>query len=254
MARSRREVLRSGCGLVASTLAAAWPEPVNAQSAAFKAVLFDAFPIFDPTPLAALSREYFGERGDELTRLWRIRQFEYTWLRNTGQRYADFWKVTEDALVFATTALKLDLTEQKHHDMMNAFLRLPAWPDVKPTLATLRQHGLRLGFLSNFTERMLRSSVESADLGGLFDVVLSTDRVRSFKPDPRAYQMGVDALRLRREQILFVAFAGWDASGARWFGYPTYWVNRLGVPPEALDVAANAVAPDLSGLPAFATS
>jgi 2-haloacid dehalogenase len=253
MMRSRRDVLRSGCSVVASTLAAAWPKPVNAQSA-FKAVLFDAFPIFDPTPLAALSREYFGERGDELTRLWRIRQFEYTWLRNAGQRYVDFWKVTEDALAFAATALKLDLTEQRHHAMMNAYLRLPAWPDVKPTLTTLRQHGLRLGFLSNFTERMLRSSVESADLGGLFEVVLSTDRVRSFKPDPRAYQMGVDALRLRRKEILFVAFAGWDASGARWFGYPTYWVNRLSLPAEVLDVAADAVATDLRDLPAFAKS
>jgi len=137
---------------------------------------------------------------------------------------------------------------------MNAYLCLRAWPDVKPALAALRQHGLRLGFLSNFTERMLRSSVASADLDGLFDVVLSTDRVRCFKPDPRAYQMGVDAFGLRREQILFVAFAGWDASGARWFGYPTYWVNRLGSPPEALDVAANVVATDLSGLPALATS
>jgi 2-haloacid dehalogenase len=254
MMPSRRDVLRSSCGLAASTLAAAWPKPVKAQSTAFKAVLFDAFPIFDATPLAALSREHFGERGEELTRLWRVRQFEYTWLRNAGQRYADFWKVTEDALVFATTALKLDLTQQKQQAMMNAYLCLRAWPDVKPALAALRQHGLRLGFLSNFTERMLRSSVASADLDGLFDVVLSTDRVRCFKPDPRAYQMGVDALGLRREQILFVAFAGWDASGARWFGYPTCWVNRLGSPPEALDVAANVVATDLSGLPALATS
>jgi 2-haloacid dehalogenase len=78
--------------------------------------------------------------------------------------------------------------------------------------------------------------------------------VRSFKPDPRGYQMGVDALRLRREEILFVAFAGWDASGARWFGYPTYWVNRLGLPAEELGVAADAVAKDLSGLPTFAKS
>jgi 2-haloacid dehalogenase len=170
MALSRRDVLREpGCALIAGALAAACPKLVNAQSAV-KAVLFDAFPIFDPAPLAALSREYFGEHGDELTRLWRTRQFEYTWLRNAGQRYVDFWKVTEDALVFATTALKLDLTEQKRHTMMDTYLRLPAWPDVKPVLSTLRQHGLRLGFLSNFTEGVLRSSAESAGLSDLFEV------------------------------------------------------------------------------------
>ena len=45
-----------------------------------------------------------------------------------------------------------------------------------------------------------------------------------------------------REEILFVAFAGWDAAGAKLFGYPTYWVNRPRLPPEELSVL-----PDGSG-------
>src|SRR5215467_3540994 len=58
----------------------------------------------------------------------------------------------------------------------------------------------------------------------------STDRLRTHKPDPKAYQFGVDALHLKRGEILFVPFASWDLSGARWFGYPTSWVNRSGAP------------------------
>jgi 2-haloacid dehalogenase len=34
---------------------------------------------------------------------------------------------------------------------------------------------------------------------------LSTDRVKAFKPDPRAYQMGVDAFKLKKEEIAFAA-------------------------------------------------
>jgi 2-haloacid dehalogenase len=52
--------------------------------------------------------------------------------------------------------------------------------------------------------------------------------------------MGVDAFKLKREEIVFAAFAGWDAFGAKAFGYPTFWVNRqnavteqLGIPPDA---------------------
>ncbi len=47
-----------------------------------------------------------------------------------------------------------------------------------------------------------------------------------YKPHPRAYQMGLDAFRLPRENIGFAAFGGWDAAGAKAFGYPTFWVNR----------------------------
>jgi 2-haloacid dehalogenase len=52
----------------------------------------------------------------------------------------------------------------------------------------------------------------------IFHHVISTDRIRSFKPDPRAYQLGFDVLGLRKEAILFVAFAGWDVAGSKWFG------------------------------------
>jgi 2-haloacid dehalogenase len=66
----------------------------------------------------------------------------------------------------------------------------------------------------------------------VFDHVLSTDRAKTFKPDPRGYQLGMEELKLKRDEILFVAHAGWDASGPKPFGYPTYWVNRQSLPPE----------------------
>jgi FMN phosphatase YigB (HAD superfamily) len=79
---------------------------------------------------------------------------------------------------------------------------------------------------------MLEANIKRARLDGFFDHVLSTDQARTYKPDPRAYQLGIDALKLTREEILFAAFAGWDAAGAKLFGFPTFWVNRQKLPPE----------------------
>ncbi|MBL8528391.1 MAG: HAD-IA family hydrolase, partial [Burkholderiales bacterium] len=104
----------------------------------------------------------------------------------------------------------------------------------------------------NFTPKMLDAAVRSAGLEGVFEDHLSTDRVRSYKPDPRAYQLGVDAFGLRREEIAFVASAGWDAAGAKWFGYPTIWINRMHLPAEALGVAPDATGSTLDDLVAFA--
>ena len=134
---------------------------------------------------------------------------------------------------------------------MNAYLGLRAWPDVVPALDSLKKFGVRLALLSNFTRRMLDANIRSAGLDGVFEQVLSTDQGATYKPDPRAYQLGPDALKLTREEILFVAFAGWDAAGAKLFGYPTYWVNRQHLPAEEIGVRPDGSGVTLTDLVAF---
>lgn len=57
--------------------------------------------------------------------------------------------------------------------------------------------------------------------------------------------------RYKPPQILFVAFAGWDAAGAKRFGYPTFWVNRLGLPPEELGASPDGTGANLMDLTGF---
>src|SRR5262244_484617 len=89
-----------------------------------KAVAFDAFPIFDPRPVFALAETLFPGKGAELSNAWRTRQFEYQWLRALSARYADFGRATEDALVFASRQLQLELTAEKRARLMQAYLEL----------------------------------------------------------------------------------------------------------------------------------
>src|ERR1700729_3575979 len=42
-----------------------------------KAVLFDAFPLFDSRPVLAAAERVYPEKGAILTQAWRTRQFEY---------------------------------------------------------------------------------------------------------------------------------------------------------------------------------
>jgi 2-haloacid dehalogenase len=63
--------------------------------------------------------------------------------------------------------------------------------------------------------------------------------------------MGIDAFRLKHEEILFAAFAGWDAAGAKAFGYPTFWVNRQKQPAEELGVMADSSGESLDDLVRF---
>jgi 2-haloacid dehalogenase len=217
-----------------------------------KAIAFDGFTIFDPRPISALAEELFPGKGLEFSNIWRSRQFEYTWLRTLTGAYADFWHVTEDALVFAAKLVKLDLTKEKHQLLTQAFLEFRAWSDAPAALKHLKESGIKMVFLSNFTEAMLDAAVRSCRLQGIFEPHLSTDMVRAYKPDARAYQMAVDALKLQREEIVFAASAGWDAAGAKAFGFPTFWVNRMHLPVEELGFAPDAIGASMHDLVTFA--
>ncbi|MGO9376164.1 MAG: haloacid dehalogenase type II [Syntrophobacteraceae bacterium] len=254
MTLSRRSFLTLAAGGLASSIVFPVSLLRAAEQSKIMAIAFDAFVIFDPRPVFALVKELFPDKGQELGQLWLTKQFSYTWLRTSAGKYEDFWHVTEDALVYAAESLELELTPEKRERLMQAYLNLKAWPDVKPALEKFRENKIRLTFLANLTEHMLRANIKNAGIEGSFDFILSTDRVQVFKPDPKAYQMGVEALGLSKEEIAYAAFAGWDAAGASWFGFPTIWVNRLGMPSEKLGIAPIAITSDIGGLEKFVLS
>ena len=228
------------------------PRPVDAAARPrFRAVAFDYLVLFDPNSVVPAVEQTFPGKGRELTQLWRTRQFEYTWLRSITDRYVDFFAVTEDALVYAAKAMKLELTSERKQRLLNAYLHLAPWPDTADTLRQLRESGIRVIALANFSPRMLQANAENAGLTGLFDALLSTDANRTYKPDPRAYRLGMERLHLPKRDILFAAFGGWDAAGAKAFGYPTVWVNRFNQPAEELGNQPDQISSDLSGLLEF---
>jgi 2-haloacid dehalogenase len=226
--------------------------PVPAPS--FKAVAFDYLVLFNPDSIIPEVERVFPGEGRALTTLWRTRQFEYSWLRSMTGRYADFFAIAEDSLVYAANALNLQLTPQDKRRLLDAYLRLDPWPDTANALQMLRNAGMRIITVTNFTPTMLRANADHAGLTGYFDAFVSTDVLRLYKPDPRAYELGVNQLHLDKHDILFAAFGGWDAAGAKSFGYPTFWVNRLNQPFEELGVRPDKTSPTLDGLLDFVLS
>jgi 2-haloacid dehalogenase len=206
-----------------------------------QAIAFDAYgTLFDVYSVGALAEQLFPGKGAELARLWRAKQIEYTQLRSLAGRYKPFWEVTRDALVFAAKKLGLALDEAGRGRLMNQYACLSPFPENLGALRELKALGLPLAILSNGTPQMLEIAIKSAGMGGLFDQVLSVDKVRRYKTAPEAYQLGPDAFGIAAARILFVSSNGWDACGATWFGYTTFWINRSGQPAEELDVSPTA--------------
>jgi 2-haloacid dehalogenase len=218
------------------------------QAPRFKAVAFDYFVIFDANSIVPEVEKAFPGKSAEFTKLWRAKQFEYCYLRTITGRYADFFAVTEDALTYAAEAMHLEPTADTRQRLLNAYLTLKPWPDAADGLRKLKAAGVRIITISVFSSAMLHANAEHAGIADLFDDLLSTEVNQTYKPDPRAYALGIERLHLKKDEIAFAAFSAWDAYGAKSFGYSTFWVNRFNVPAEKLGVQADGTSNNFQGL------
>jgi 2-haloacid dehalogenase len=199
------------------------------------AFVFDAYgTLFDVQSVSALAEELAPRQGDALAQAWRAKQVEYTWLTSlmaTPDRpREDFARITAHALDYAVSALVAPVDMQGRDRLLDAYRSLTPFPDAAATLERLAPR--RRFILSNGTLGMLKPLVAACGLAALLDGVLSVDAAGVFKPHPRTYQLAVDALGLPAAQIGFVSANGWDAAGAKRFGFTTFWINRLGLPVE----------------------
>lgn len=211
-----------------------------------RAWLFDAYgTLFDVQSVVETCRTVTADPAG-LAALWRSKQLEYTWLRSLMGRYEDFWAVTGAALDFACRRLGLTPGLAERARLMEAYLALDPFPEVRGVLARFR--GLPCAILSNGTPQMLEAAVTRASLAGAFTAILSVDAVRTYKPAPQVYALGPARLGVPREAMGFVSANGWDAAGARAFGFRVVWVNRGGAPPEALGLEPDLEVADLEGL------
>jgi 2-haloacid dehalogenase len=221
---------------------------LEAAEPKYKAVAFDYFVIFDPNSVVPEVEKVFPGKGLEITKAWRAKQFEYGFIRSITKRHEDFFKVTEDALLYTLENMKLEATDAQKKQLLNAYLSLKPWPDSIQGLKKLKASGIKIITIANFSKMMLKSNADNAGITDLFDELLSTEVNGTYKPDAEAYALGMQHLGLKKDEIVFAAFGGWDAYGAKSFGYPTYWVNRFNLPTEKLGIQADATSNNFQGL------
>ena len=182
-------------------------------------VAFDLYgTLLDVSGLAKRLEPYAGPQAADLLSNWRKAQLERTWREKA---YEPFDVVTARAL--EEVAPRLDA--QTRQRMCDTWLSLPAFPDARTALESLRKARVRRAVLSNGTPTMIRAALAAADLE--VDDLFSADDVRVYKPDPKVYAL------LRREGTLFVSANGWDAEGAKRSGLTVAWIDR-GTPPPGL--------------------
>lgn len=211
-----------------------------------KAFVFDAYgTLLQVNTIDTLLESFYGKEAATISKLWRSKQLEYTWLREIMGTYKPFSEVTQEALQYALSRFKLPAEQSKVDQLMKGYDQLKIYPEAGECLHRLIGD-YKLAVLSNANLKMLEAALTYNQVYSTFDQILSTDQVHCYKPNPKIYQLAVDFLALEKEEIAFITANAWDAAGAKSFGLQVYWINRKEWPVEALGVEPDRIVRSLA--------
>lgn len=117
----------------------------------------------------------------------------------------------------------IELDELARAEFVQAWYRLPPWPDVMAALTELRRHYL-LAAVSNGGFALLTTLINAAQLP--FDCIVSAEMAGHYKPDPEVYLTCTALLAMHPDEVMMVACHNWDLAGARAAGLRTAFVER----------------------------
>lgn len=198
------------------------------------AIGFDVYgTLVDPLAMRTHLEAVAGNLAGQMAQLWRTKQIEYTFRRALMQKYENFDVATGQALIFAVKSLKLNLQDKDRAALIEAYRRLPAYPDALPAIRSLKAAGFKLAAFSNGVESSLRALLEHSGILPYLDAVISVDDLKTYKPDPRVYHYLAERLGLPLGKTWLASGNGWDAIGAKSAGLRTAWIKRI--PDDVLD-------------------
>ena len=170
-----------------------------------------------------------------VSRLWRARSLEYTFVANHIDAYKPFYDVNRDALAHALAAHGVDLDESDREAILETYHDLDVFSDVRDGIERLRDGGYDCYVVSNGNPEMLDSMVEGADIDTLLEDTISADEIRTFKPHADVYRHAAARTGTPIDEIAHVS-AGWfDVQGAMHAGMDGVWANRKESPWEPFD-------------------
>ncbi len=159
---------------------------------------------------------------------WFARMLHGSLVANHVGEYRSFAMIGVEALLMVASKRGVDLSGEDAADIVSGMRRLPPHSDVVEGLTILRDAGLRMITLTNGSTDAVVDQIVNAGLSEFFDLTLSVDEVRRFKPAPEVYLMAAARVGVEIDQMMMVAAHDWDIVGARSVGCPGAYIARPG--------------------------
>lgn len=138
--------------------------------------------------------------------------------------YLTYRRVLHDVTALIGAELGFRCTEAELGRLADTLPDWPVFPDVVPALKALKTR-YKLAVISNVDDDLFAGTADA--LGLEFDVVVTAEQVRSYKPDLRNFRVAAGRMGVDKEGWLHVAESLYhDIEPANQLGIKCVWVNR----------------------------
>ena len=149
---------------------------------------FDVYgTLIDTHGVVSRLHNIIGNIAKDFSHTWREKQLEYSFRRGLMQNYENFAICTRQALDFTCSYYKVSLTKEQKYELLDSYRTLPTFNDVEDGLSRLKAANYRLYAFSNGSADAVETLLEAAGIRDFFVGVVSTDDLKSFKPNPAVY-------------------------------------------------------------------
>lgn len=178
----------------------------------------------DLSPVRLAVDELIGHAGGFTVWFQRLLQLSMT--ATTTGNYLDFTTLAHSALQAVADTGDQPLSPDAWDHVASAMGSLDAYPDVQPGMSRLSEAGWTTVALTNSAPATVEAQLARVDLTSRFDLILSVDAVRSYKPAPAPYLYAAQQVGADPSKVWMVACHDWDLAGARAVGMSTAFITR----------------------------
>ena len=170
-------------------------------------------------------RNQLARKGLEIDEGAFFQAWEREQLALIQQNYARYREIATEAFLAVAGAQGLPLDNQDAREFAHSIATWTPFPDVRGGLERLKRK-LLLGIISNIDDDILARSVEA--LGVEFDLLLSAEQARAYKPSPLPFRLALERLGLPADLVAHAAFGfEYDMMTASQLGFRIILVRRL---------------------------
>ncbi|MGJ8634804.1 MAG: haloacid dehalogenase type II, partial [Luteolibacter sp.] len=177
-------------------------------------------------------RESVGKTLDgreELLPLWFSTMLHYSLVDTVTGRYHGFAEIGVAALMMTAQNNDIELTEEAAREAIVTPLQsLPAHPDVKEGLQSLKDQGIRLISFTNSSNKGVKTQFENAGLIEFFEDRYSVEDQEIYKPALASYEWALKKAGVKPGEAMMAAAHGWDIAGIKAAGMTGVFVTRPG--------------------------
>jgi 2-haloacid dehalogenase len=161
-------------------------------------------------------------------RIWFGMVLHHSLVENCTDQYHDFSTIAGAVLKMTAESLSKTVSAEDMKKALSAIKSLKAYPDVEKGLTLLKDNGFRLATLTNSPEYALNEQLANSNLTNSFDLALSIDSIKKYKPLPETYLWAAEKLGVNPQEMIMIAAHGWDIAGAANAGLATGFISREG--------------------------